>query len=212
MKAKKIDNFAAWRAKAKLSGIIPVSDNKLRKSTELAFLIGLVLGDGNISKFPRVECLRITLGTDKPNLAYYTVQVISKVFHKSPSLIKRSTSNCYNVTIYQKNIGRRLGIPLGARGNLEIFLPSWCWREKTYLISVLKGLFEAEASYCVHIKTCTYNFEFSNRNISLLDEVEKGLRELGFNPERRSTAVRLRKKSEAVDFRNLISFRNYPGA
>lgn len=210
LKSKKINNFAKWRAEAKIVGIIPNTDKNLEKSRELAFLIGLSLGDGNISKFPRTECLRLTLGSDKPKLANYAVEIMKQIFNKSPSIIKRSNSNCFNVTIYQKNLGNRLNIPIGARGSLEILFPSWVWGKKQYLISILKGLFEAEASFCVHKSTYTYNFEFSNRNFSLLNETEKALRILGFNPERRIYAVRLRKKVEAIDFKNLINFRVYP--
>ncbi|NCP47387.1 hypothetical protein GW844_03320 [bacterium] len=181
----------------------------MRKSTELAFLIGLILGDGNISKFPRVECLRITLGTDKPNLAKYSVKIIEKLFCKAPSIIKRSNSNCFNVTLYQRNISHRLEIPIGARGKLDITLPNWCVNNKKYLISILKGLFEAEASYCVHLRTCTYNFEFSNRNTSLLNKVEKSLRHLGYSPERRTYAIRLRKRNEVESFKKMIDFRSY---
>jgi len=209
-KTKRLDNFSKWREKSRVMGIIPYTTKDLVKSKELAFLIGLSLGDGNISKFPRTECLRLTLGSDKPRLANYAVEVIKQIFNKSPSIIKRYNSNCFNVTIYQKNLGKRLNIPIGARGSLEILFPSWIWKKKQYLISILKGLFEAEASYCVHEKTYTYNFEFSNRNFSLLNETEKALRILGFNPERRVTAVRLRKKIEAIDFKNLINFRVYP--
>lgn len=210
MKDRNIDNFADWRTKAKHDGTIPNTNKKLKKTKELAILIGLILGDGNIGTLPRTECLRITLGTDKPKLANYAVSLVENVFKKTPSLIKRTNSNCYNLTISQKNLGVRLGIPTGARGKLEIKLPLWIWKKKSYLISILRGLFEAEASYCVHEKTYTYNFEFSNRNISLLSEVEKGLKVLGFNPERRKASVRLRKKAEAIKFRDLISFRVYP--
>lgn len=210
MKKKKIDNFAKWRNHARLSGIIPDSNKQFDKTESLAVLIGLILGDGNISQYPRTECLRITLGTDKPELASYATRLIKDVFNKAPSMIKRNNMNCFNVTISQKNISTRLEIPRGARGKLKIRLPIWIWKKKKYIVSALKGLFEAEGSYCIHEITYTYNFEFSNRNVSLLDEVEKGLRTLGFNPERRKTSVRLRKKAEAIAFRELISFRTYP--
>jgi hypothetical protein len=210
MKRKHIDNFAEWRIKAKLTGVIQDSSKELNKTDDLAFLIGLILGDGNIYRFPRTECLRITLGTDKPKLAFYTVRIIEKVLKKSPSIIKRNNSNCYNVTFCQKNLSQRLEVPSGARGKVDIKFPKWVWGEESYLLSILRGLFEAEASYCVHEKTYTYNFEFSNRNSSLLDEVEKGLITLDFHPEKRAYAVRLRKKREAIGFRDLIKFRTYP--
>jgi hypothetical protein len=210
LKKKIVDNFAEWRMKARISGVIPDTSKKLNKSTELAFLIGLILGDGNIYKFPRTECLRVTLGTDKPQLVACAIKVIEDIFGKIPSLAKRTNSNCYNVTFCQKDLGKRLEIPTGARGKMKIALPTWVWNNNRYLISILKGLFEAEASYCVHERSYTYNFEFSNRNTYLLNEVEKGLIVLGFHPERRIYAVRLRKKKEAVGFRDLIKFRTYP--
>jgi hypothetical protein len=210
MKLRHIDNFAKWRMEAKLSGVIPESSKKLEKSDDLAFLIGLILGDGNIHKFPRTECLRITLGTDKPKLALFVINIMKNVLKKTPSMRKGNDSNCFNIDFYQKNLSFRLGVPSGSRGKLEIKLPTWIWTKERYLLSALRGLFEAEASYCVHEKTYTYNFEFSNKNSSLLDEVEKGLIILGYHPERRINAVRLRKKAEAVGFRDQIRFRTYP--
>jgi len=210
MKIKRIDNFTKWRKEAKLSGKICDNDIKIKRENSLAFIVGLILGDGNIYVFPRTECLRITLGTDKPDLAFYVVKIMEKVFNKAPSMRKRNDSNCFNITFYQKNLSHRLEIPSGSRAKLGIKLPSWIWEKDSFLISALRGLFEAEASYCVHEKTYTYNFEFSNRNPSLLNEVERGLVFLGFHPERRSYAVRLRKKAEAIGFRDLIRFRTYP--
>lgn len=208
-KKLKIDNFALWRKHARLVGLIPSSYSKPRKDYKLAFLIGLILGDGNLYKFPRTECLRIVLGTDKPLLINYTKTIIKDVFGKESTSYKRKKSECVDIRIYQKKLSIRLGIPLGARGKLIINLPSWVWRKKEYLTFCLKGLFEAEGSYSIHIKTYTYNFSFSNMNTSLLDEVQKSLTRLGYHPERRYNAVRLRKKIEVLNFAELIQFRKY---
>lgn len=209
-KNKKIDNFAKWRDMARKNGMIPDSNRELIKNDDLAFLIGLILGDGNINKMARTECLRITLGTDKPKLWKYVVQIVDNVFDKKPSACKRSSSNCMNITLYQKNLSNRLEIPLGARGNLTIKLPNWIWKNKQNLISAIRGLFEAEGSFSVHKRTYTYNLSFSNINVSLLDEVEKAIKILGFHPERRQDAVRLRKRSEVYRFQKMIGFRKYP--
>lgn len=206
-----IDNFSAWREEAKRRDLIPNVHISFKKNSELAFLIGLILGDGNISKFPRTECLRIALGTDKPALWKYTVKVAGSVFHKKPAVFKRRESACMTITIYQKSLGKRLGVPLGARKLLPIKLPRWIWNNQRFLISCLKGLFEAEGSFSIHKRTCTYNLSFSNLNVSLLDEVERALVQLGFHPERRTNAVRLRKRHEALSFADLIAFRKYPG-
>ncbi len=209
-KNKKIDNFAKWRDVARKNGLIPDSNIELIKNTNLAFLIGLILGDGNIHTMARTECLRITLGTDKPRLWRYSVRIIENVFNKKPSAYKRSSSNCMNITLYQKNLSSRLGIPSGAKGNLTIKLPDWIWNNKQNLISAIRGLFEAEGSFSVHKGTYTYNLSFSNTNTSLLDEMEKAIKTLGFHPERRQKAVRLRRKNEVYEFQKMIGFRKYP--
>jgi len=87
--------------------------------------------------------------------------------------------------------------------------PTWIVKNKTYLIGILRGLYEAEGSLSIHKPTYTYNFQFSNRNKSLLDFVQSSLIQLGFHTERREDCVNLRRKKEVEEFRNLIKFRVY---
>jgi len=196
-------NFAAWQR------LHPITYTKLEASHELAFLVGLVLGDGHIELFPRTELLQITLGTDKPALWQYSLKIVSRIFNKKPILRRRKTQ-CLDIRLYQKHIRERLNLPSGARRHAIIRLPHWIWKDQGMLIQCLKGLFEAEGSFSIHKPSSTYNFSFANRNISLLNEVESALFSLGLHPERRQDAVRLRKKSEALFFEKLISFRKYP--
>ena len=191
-------------------GLIPNVNKPLVQNSDLAFLIGMILGDGNIGKMARTECLKITLGTDKPKLWKYVAKIVKNVFAKNPSVNKRSNSNCIDVKIYQNRLSHRLGISSGARREKPIKLPKWIWKNETYLKQAVKGLFEAEGSFSIHKKTYTYNLSFSNLNVSLLDEVQGALTYFGFHPERRSNAVRLRKKTEAFKFIDLIRFRKYP--
>lgn len=198
------NNFARWRTNN------PVQYADIRQSTDLAFLIGLVLGDGNIYKSPRTESLTLALGTDKPALWRYAASVIEKIFQKKPYVAKITASECMRVRIYQKHISARLGIPIGARGDLTLSIPSWIQDNKSFLVAYLKGLFEAEGSLCIHLPTCTYNFAFANRNESLLTIVEQSLKRLGFTPRRRPINIALRKQDEVRAFEKLISFRKYP--
>lgn len=209
-KRKKIDNFYKWREDARKAGKISNSCTPLVKDEYLSFLTGIILGDGNLQKFPRTELLRITLGTDKPLLWQYTKLVVKKVFNKNPSCLKRTNSNCLDLVLYQKNLSKRLNIVKGARKLKIIKIPAWIKKNKEFLLQLLKGLFEAEGSLSIHLKTCTYNFSFTNKNVSLLDFMEKELKKLNFHPERRPFAVRLRRKKEVAQFKQLINFRQYP--
>lgn len=206
---KKIDNFKRWRGEQMKSGLLPLTNKPLKKSIDLAFLIGITLGDGNITRFPRTECLRITLASKYPGLIHYSKKSVSKVFNKNPYAKKVRRSACYTITLYQKNISKRLGIPAGNRRYAIFKTPTWIFKNKMHLLNFIRGLFEAEGSLSIHLPTCTYNFQFSNKNESLLNEVQKSLIKLGFHPERRINSVRLRKKLEVGMFKKLISFRKY---
>lgn len=208
-KAKGIDNFAQWRLNARLTGKIPLTHIPLARTEQPAFLVGLILGDGHIEKFPRSERLRVVLGADKPLLWQHAVEVIRGIFAKEPWVHRRRQSASVDISLYQTRLSERLGVPTGDRRNLTLRLPEWIRSNRPYLVACLKGLFEAEGSYSVHALTYTYNLSFSNRNPALLDEVEWALTSMGFHPERRSYAVRLRKKQEAARFIELIRFRSY---
>lgn len=209
LKTKKIDNFKTWRENAKKLGIIPNPEKLFNQNEDLAFLTGLILGDGHLAKASRTEVLRITLGTDKPDLWKYAAKIVSRVFNKKPNIRKRKHSEAMDITIYQNNLAKRLFIPLGPKRKYRLKLPPWIWGNKSFLISAVKGLFEAEGSFSIHLKTCTYNFAFCNFNTSLLLEVKKALILFGYHPEERKTAIRLRKRDEALSFEQLIKFRKF---
>ena len=211
-KKKKIDNFSKWRQKMKKLGVIRSTYPSFNKSGELAFLIGMVLGDGNIGKFPRTERLLIALNTNYPLLINYVTYIMTKFFEKDATVQKVKNSNCARIWVYQKQISQRLQIPSGNKRWIISGIPNWVWRSRKYIIECLKGLFEAEGSLSIHLPTCTYNFAFSNKNQKLLDDVEKALKILGFNPEIRSDRIGLRKRGEVFAFKNLIRFREYQTA
>jgi len=130
------------------------------------------------------------------------------LFKKKPYIQKQKTASV-RVGLYQKDLSRRLGIPTGSRKELVIALPKWISRKQEFVLAWLKGLFEAEGSLCIHKPTYTYNFAFANRNPSLLRHVQERLLSLGFHPEVRWNAIRLRRKEEVEKFRKLITFREY---
>jgi hypothetical protein len=208
-KRKKLDNFSVWREEMKRQGKILSTYPPFEKSKELAILTGLILGDGNIHKFPRTEKLTITLGTDKPKLIEFAFGLVEKVISKKPKVLPLGTSNAIRMTLYQKNLSERFFIPSGKRRYSTTGIPGWIWESEEYILCCLRGLFEAEASLSVHLPTYTYNFAFANRNEKLLSDVSRALSLFGLHPEVRTYAIRLRRKDEVKYFKELISFRNY---
>ncbi|MBU2579799.1 LAGLIDADG family homing endonuclease [Patescibacteria group bacterium] len=208
-KKNKIDNFKQWRQKEIEAGRIKTDYPPFEKTGDLAELIGVILGDGHIGKFPRTEVLEIYSNSNNPGFVNRYTTLVEQTFNKKPKVSKRKTSNCINIVIYQKNISKRLGIPAGARGDKCFHIPRWICNNKEYLIRYLRGLFEAEGSFNVHLPTYTYKFIFANRNESLLKNVFRALRILGFNPHKTYKNIQISRKEEVYRCKDLISFRQY---
>jgi hypothetical protein len=208
-KRRKIDNFAVWRLEAKRKGILPRSYPPLEKDGDMAFLIGLVLGDGNIYKFQRTESLRVTLGTDKPSLWRYAMRIVEKVFNKEPSVRKVRGSNCVTVTLYQNKISERLGILPGSRAKRKIRIPEWILANRKYVVRYLRGLSDADGSLCVHYPTGTYKLLFSNRNDSMIHNVLRLMKFLGFHPHVSSNKVQISRRKEVYEAVKMLRFRKY---
>lgn len=210
-KRKKINNFAKWQEGMRKKGKWPASRTypALKKSGNLAELIGVILGDGYLGKHPRTENLAIFSNSNNPGFIKRYSQLIKKVFNKEPSIYRRKDSNCTKIAIYQKDISRRLNILVGKRTNHNIRIPQWILKDKRHLIRYLRGLYEAEGSFCVHKPTYTYKFLFSNRNESLLRNVYRGLKILGFHPHKSKYKIQISRKKEVYKIKNLIKFRKY---
>lgn len=209
MHQRRIDNFKAWRENARRTGLLKSEYPELAKTGDLAELIGTVLGDGNITSFPRCECLRITGDTAKPGFVYRAASLIQAVFGKEPTIAKVKASNAMTVTIYEKHISKRLGIPCGSRANVDYKLPKWVDKNEEYYIRFLRGLYEAEGSECHHAATYTHKFLFRNNNVHLLNLVSTLVSRLGFTTCISSQQVQVSRKDEVQKLVNLLEFRHY---
>lgn len=210
MRRKRIDNFYSWREERKVLGKIPDVHTALEKNGDLAELMGVVLGDGHIEKFPRTE--RLAIASNSNNIGFITRYAcfVEDIFRKKPYVGKnQKLVNCVRISIYQKCISKRLGIPTGSRKNLDFKVPRWIWQDKEFLVRFLRGLYEAEGSFCKHKATSTYKFLFANRNPVLLGIVFEGVQRLGFHPHRSKYQIQLSRRKEVYECKDLLNFRRY---
>ncbi len=206
IKRKKIDNFAKWRIWAKAKGIMKAEYPVFKKDGDLAELIGVVYGDGNIGRFPRSERLIITSNSNNKGFINRYSCLVKKIFNKETTNMKSPNSNYARISIYENKISERLGVPAGDRSNLKIAIPLWIKNDHKILKRFLRGLFEAEGSFCVHKPTGTYKFLFSNRNASLLNIVFDCLKILSFHPHRSSDKIQISKKSRLTKQKSYYNF------
>lgn len=209
MKRRRIDNFACWRAMMRAAGKIKTHYPPLKKNGDLAELIGVTLGDGHICLYPRTEELRITSNANNAGFIKRYARIIQKVFAKKPSIIKSGQSNATKIGIYEKLISKRLGIPTGARKMLHVRIPLWIFNDKKYIVRYLRGLYEAEGSFCVHRPTCTYKLFFTNSNKSMLNNVFCLIKKLGFHPHRSKNQIQISRRAEVYRAIKILKFRKY---
>ena len=210
MRKLKLDNFSEWRNRMKAIGKIRSSYPNFKKDGDLAELIGVVLGDGHIRKFPRTEELSIFSNSNNPGFISRYARLMERIFDKKPALT-RHHGNCTRIRLYQKQIHSRLGVPYSPRGKLNIQIPMWVLNKDKYIVRYLRGLYEAEGSHCIHALTGTYKLFFSNKNDSMLHNVFRLLRKLGFHPHtsKNHYCIQLSKKSEVSRAVELLKFRKY---
>lgn len=208
MRTRHLDNFKHWRDEMKRIGKIKSSYPALKRNGDLAELIGTVLGDGHICKHSRCDSLRITGDAKKMDFVNRSAKLIETVFGKEAAVAKVK-KNAMTVTIYEKNIAKRLGIPHGSRKNLNYILPNWISRNRSLTVRFLRGMYEAEGSECHHAPTSTHKLFFSNNNLHLLKLVATLVTKLGFTQNTYVSKVQISREAEVQNLKNLLQFRRY---
>jgi hypothetical protein len=209
MRRRKLDNFARWRNEAKETGLIRRNFPAFRKNGDLAELLGVMLGDGHIQKFPRTERLLIFSNSNNHGFIKRYTTLVEKLFEKKPYVYQQTGTNCTRISLYEKHISKRAGMPTGPRKSLIIKIPDWILQNRTYSRRYLRGLYEAEGSYSVHLPTSTHKLNFSNTNQSMLKNVVKLLTVLGFSPHFDLKRVQLSKREEVERAIKELEFRKY---
>lgn len=209
MRLRKIDNFKAWRDGMKADGKIKSEHPPLEKNGDLAELIGVVLGDGHICAYPRCEELRLVSNSSNSGFVERYAVLMERIFNKKPYIIHSKQSNSIKIGFYEKFVSKRLGIPTGARKDLVIIVPKWISKNEEYVIRYLRGLYEAEGSFCTHEPTYTHKFLFANKNVSMLSNVFNLMKGLGFSPHMGKYQVQISKKEEVCRAMKVLGFRDY---
>jgi len=204
----KIKNISAGRTSFD-SLFVEKKQNRVdpKHSQELAELIGVVLGDGNISKFSRCQRLAISCNSAHKKYIGHISRLVEEIFNKKPSLIRRSKANCIDIYLYLQDIDKALGLPSGNKIKNSVEIPEWIFKNKEYLKKCLKGLFETDGHYGLNKKSYVEYIQFCNESESLNKSVFRALRNLDYLPQvPGSNYVRLAKKVQVRQFIKEMAF------
>lgn len=175
---------------------------------ELAYLVGIYLGDGCLIQSSRTELLDIACDTKYKGLMERFANLVSRVFGKSPAVHKDHASNCVHIRLYGRGISSILGFEPGPKHGRDLRIPTWIKTNASWSKRCLRGLFETDGY--VHYRRGrdkSIVVGFSNTNEALLDEVQQLLYNLGYVTFRRNkTSIDCWQFDEAMRFISDIGF------
>jgi hypothetical protein len=199
-------------------GIIPECKHfslPKKLSTELAEFVGILLGDGGITK----EQVTITLNSkaDKQYVKYVNNLGI-KLFNDKPTIAKRKDCNANTVCFSGKQLVEYLvknGLKIGDKVRQQVGVPNWIQNSKSYTKMCLRGLMDTDGG--VVISTHKYksklykylNFCFTNKSKPLLNFVTNSLIKFGLHPCVAGIHVWLYNMTEFQAYFRIIGSSNY---
>lgn len=149
----------------------------------LAYIIGVSIGDGNLSNpNGRAVRLRITCDNKYPLLKEHIKQSLQKFLPKNKaSEIKRK--GCVDVYIYSNTLEDFLGWKAkgGSKGKQNVSIPIWILNNKIYLKECLRGLVQTDGSIYKDRGYTMINFTTIIEKLALA--YFESLQKLGYTPQ-----------------------------
>ncbi len=130
-----------------------------------AYIIGLALGDGNLSN-PNGRAVRLRITCDKkyPKLYDYIFKKIQELLpNNKVSIVDRKT--CIDISCYSNKWEDILGWKAkeGSKIKQKIIIPEWIKEDVVYIKECLRGLFQTDGSIYKDREYLMVNFTGANK-------------------------------------------------
>jgi len=201
--------------KYKDSVFLPLSFNKPKFSVELAEFIGIMLGDGGMSKTQL--CITLHHKTDLEYSRFVKI-LIKNLFNVTPAVYHLSKYSVNNIVVSRTELVKflnTLGLPIGNKIRQKIDIPKWIKNNPKYTIACLRGLVDTDGcvfkhTYQVNGKFYSYNkLSFTTASALLRLSVFNVLKQFGLNPRiSQNRDVRLDSQSDMKKYFDLIGSHN----
>lgn len=178
----------------------------LTESAKLAEFLGIMLGDGGVTKTQ----IRISLNSrDDKSYSQYVCQLMHELFSESPSVFSRRR-NTLEIVLSGEELVEKLnkkGLVIGNKIEQGADIPNWVFKKRAWQVGVLRGLFDTDGSIYLDkhtIKGQRYSsacVALTSYSRNLLDDICESLFLLGFSPTTSTkNSVLVRKQNDVVKF------------
>lgn len=186
-------------------------------SSVLAEFVGILLGDGGISKRQVV----ITLHRhDDKEYSSYVRSLIEKLFHVTPGVYRNKKSLADSLVVSRSELVQfcvdELGLKIGNKVRQQTGVPLWIQNKKSFSVACLRGLVDTDGCIIRHQylskgkKYCYKKLSFTNSSIPLLQFVFNELGRLGMNPRvtKNGKEVRIESHSDMERYFCVVRSKN----
>ncbi len=168
---------------------IPTLIKKPKFSEKLAEFIGIVIGDGGITK----RQITITLHSkDDKEYSKFVVALIKKLFDIPVGTYHRKKDSAINYIVSRTELVRfcteKLGLKIGNKIKQQVDIPDWIKQNKLYSIACVRGLVDTDGCIFNHkykVKEKWYSYKklcFTSYSKPLRESVSYILKNNGLNP------------------------------
>ena len=158
---------------------LPLNPNKKLQ----AYIIGVALGDGNLSN-PNGRAVRLRISCDKkyPLLIKHFVNSLQSLLPKNKIGIVGRGKNCVDISVYSNHLPKLMGWEWsdGPKDKQNVGVPNWIKKDKNLAKECLRGLFQTDGSIYKDRDYLMVNFV--NVSPKLSNDVFKMLKQLGYQP------------------------------
>ena len=167
-----------WNKKGKYVSSIknqPLDFHAPKLSSELAEFVGIMLGDGGVSKYQ----LTVTLHRhDDREYGEFVNALIKNLFHVDTSIVRNKHALADSIVVSRVKMVEyavnQLGLSIGNKVRQQVDIPDWIKKESSYSIACIRGLFDTDGSVFTHrykVKGKEYRYKklsFTNFSSPLL--------------------------------------------
>ena len=147
---------------------------------DLAELIGIILGDGHLSKSGNT--LTITLNfAEEQNYVEYVKKLLRRILSIEPSIVELPDNKANQIRIYGKGIINafvKVGMKTGNKVKNQVGVPNWIKNKKEFCASCLKGLLDTDGSIFLTSDKKRIAMNFKNNSKPLVESFKEMCKKL----------------------------------
>lgn len=162
----------------------PAAPVESEKAITLAYIVGVALGDGNLScPNGRATRLRVTCDTKYPKLVEEIVSALQILLPKNKVAVVQRPGNCLDISVYSNRLNDWMpwSVGQGSKKLQDATIPGWIQKNTEYSKHCLRGLIQTDG--CIYNDRGYQMVNFTNNSKVLAEDVHNLLAALDYKPK-----------------------------